>query len=158
MAVPSYLATFLWTQQLQGQAKFVEKFPGWWLLWEPGAWKAPPRNAQATLRVETGATTPQPGDALCFFLGGPDGRSLSIGRESASDIHLSDGTVSRQHALLTGQNGEWRIRAISDKTTRAGGKPVTSAGLILKPATKLQIGGVHLSIHDGASLRDRLVS
>src|SRR4051812_22285627 len=116
MAAPSYLASFLWSQQLRGAAVFAAKFPGEWLIWEPGAWKASPRGSVTTIMGAAAVpaappAAPRQGDALCFFLGAANGRTLDVGRNPECAIVINDGTVSRQHLLLNGNQGVWIVQA-----------------------------------------------
>jgi hypothetical protein len=84
MAVPSYLSTFLWMQQLRGADVFATRFPGLWAVWEPGPWR-PAADVKRTISFggETGAPTAG-GDYLCFHLGAADGRVVSLGRRAAT--------------------------------------------------------------------------
>jgi Inner membrane component of T3SS, cytoplasmic domain len=157
MPTPSYLSTFLWSQQLRGADAFAAKYVGEWLVWEPGPWQAPARNTMSTLKVDSSSATPQQGDALCFFLGSANGRTLMVGREPGSDVLISDGTVSRQHAALVGQNGGWSVKVAPGRAASLGGLAIPETGVLLLPGKMLQLGGVSLSFHDCTSLLRRLV-
>jgi hypothetical protein len=156
MPVPSYLSTFLWSQQLRGAQAFATKYVGDWLVWEPGPWQAPARNTMSTLKVDAASATPQQGDALCFFLGAANGRALGIGRDPTSDILLSDGTVSRQHAILSGLNGAWQVKVVPGRAATLAGLALIESERVILPGQLLQVGGVQLSFHDTSSLLRRL--
>ena len=156
MPTPSYLSTFLWSQQLRGADTFARKYVGDWLVWEPGAWVAPTRGAVTTMKIDSTSRTPQHGDALCFLLGPADGRTLAIGRGEGNDVLISDATVSRQHAHLTGHAGAWQVRVADGRAATLSGASVTAPATLLQPGQVLQLGGVQLSFHDMPSLLRRL--
>jgi hypothetical protein len=157
MTAPSYLSTFLWTQQLRGSAAFATKFPGAWLVWEPGAWHAPSPSARTTLSIDPGARAPKQGDSLCFLLGAPtEGRVLRVGREPDNEVLISDGTVSRHHLVLTAQDGQWRVRAVEQRVATLAGTAIPERDVPLSAGQLLVLGGVKLSFHDTSSLLLRL--
>ena len=153
MPVPSSLSSFLSTQR---RVDFARKFPGEWLVWEPGPWKASPRGMIVTqtgpLPSELAPTAPRQGDALCFLLG-YGAQRLEVGREPTNDVVISDGTVSRRHLLLEGDAGLWTVRATRPATLQGKGVEGVAS---LWPGAVLVIGGVTLSFHDTASLLARL--
>jgi hypothetical protein len=157
MPAPSYLSTFLFSQQLRGAEAFAAKYVGDWLVWEPGPWQAPARNTLSTFKADVTSTTPQQGDALCFLIGPANGRSLRVGRDPGNDLLISDGTVSRQHVVLTGADGSWTVKATAGRKAIVGGVAIPETGLKLVPGAMLKLGGVSLSFHDCASLLRRLV-
>lgn len=156
MTAPSYLSTFLWTQQLKGAEVFATKFPGNWLVWEPGPWQAPSRQTINTLKVDVGAATPKAGDALCFQLPAAEGRTLRVGREPDNEVQISDGTVSRHHVVLIHRAGTWLVRTEGGRAATRAGVALGASEVPLKPGEQLQLGGVTLSFHDTASLLRRL--
>ena len=157
MSQPSYLSSFLWRQQLRNADVFRAKFPGAWLVWEPGAWHSPSPTAHTTLKIDASATEPKQGDALCISLGAAtDGRTLNVGREPENDVLLSDGTVSRHHLVLTAHGGGWRVRTAPQRAATLAGSPLPEQDVQLLPGQVLQLGGVTLSFHDGESLLRRL--
>lgn len=160
MATPSFLSTFLWTQQLRGADAFVARYPGAWLVWEPGPWQAPSRTTLTTLKVDGGSATPKAGDALCFQLACVEGRTLKVGREPDNDVQITDGTVSRHHVVLTCQQGTWFIRVAGGRQASIGQVTLTEQDppLRLQPGQVLKLGGAQLSFHDTASLLRRLGS
>ena len=155
--VRSFLSTYLLAHQLRGPQAFAETFAGEWLVWEPGPWQAPPRGGTATLKVDATALTPQHGNALCYHLGPATGRSLSVGRDPQNEVQITDGTVSRRHVTLSGENGTWRVLPSSGRDASLGGKPIPEAGAVLAPGSTLVLGGVALTFHDTASFMKRLV-
>ena len=163
MSAPSYLSSFLWSQQQRGPEAFAAKFPGEWLVWEPGPWRASPRGVVATMygsmptpAPATPVTAPRPGDALCFLLGLATGRTLDVGRNPDSAIVINDGTVSRQHVLLEGRGSVWWVRVSPGRTATLLGQALSETGQAMAPGAVLQLGGVTLSFHDTASLLARL--
>lgn len=160
MPIPSYLSTFLWTQQLRGAEAFAAKYPGSWLVWEPGPWQAPSRTTLNTVHVDGGAPTPKAGDALCFRLGNTEGTTLKVGREGDNDVQISDGTVSRHHVVLACRGGTWFVSAEGGREAKVGVVTLTERDrpLPLQPGQVLKLGGAQLSFHDTASLLRRLSS
>ena len=162
MPVPSYLSSFLWMQQLRGADTFAQKYPGEWLVWEPGHWQAPnPRGMTLTVSFSgdagKGARAPA-GDSLCFHLGvATDARAVSVGREPQNELVINDGTVSREHAQLFGRGALWNVKPAGGRTLTVNGTPVPEAGLPLLPGKVVLLGGVNLSFHDSASLLRRLI-
>lgn len=156
MPAPSYFSTFLWTQQLKGPEAFATRFPGDWLVWEPGPWQAPSRQTINTLKVDAGAATPKAGDALCFQLAAAEGRTLRVGREPDNEVQISDGTVSRHHVVLLHRAATWLVRAEGGRSATLSGVALGAAEVSLSPGSQLQLGGVTLSFHDTASLLRRL--
>lgn len=161
MPIPSYLSSFLWMQQLRGAETFAQKFPGEWLVWEPGHWQAPsPRGSTLTVTLTGEAVKgarASGGDSLCFHLGiATDARSVAVGREPDNDLVVNDGTVSRIHAQLFGRGALWNVKPAGGRTVSVSGTPVPDSGLPLLPGKVLLLGGVNLSFHDVSSLLRRL--
>ena len=152
---PSYLLSFVSIQALRLSSKFAEKYPGAWLVWEPGAWQPPSRAMLNTVGVPTGApvTAPSQTDALCFFLGRAVG-VLSLGRAPESDCVVSDATVSRHHADLFEHDGRWWVRPAAGRQLALNGQAV-NAEVVLAPHDRLQLGNVTLTFEDEPSLKER---
>lgn len=156
MSVQSYLTSWLAMREATLGEKFGEVHGGWWLVWEPGSWKPNPGRAAATLRVST-ATTPTSGDALCFQLGElePAGRRLRLGRDPGNDLVIDDGTVSRHHLSLRPGPAGWELEAVRDLTVDE--HPVSAGRRVaLGVGSRVQLGGVQLTLHANADLRERL--
>ncbi|MFT3713256.1 MAG: FHA domain-containing protein [Archangium sp.] len=161
MAVPSYLSSFLWMQQLRGADAFAAKFPGEWLVWEPGHWQAPnPRGMTMTLSLPgeapKGSRAPATGDSLCFHLGLAAERSVTVGREPSNELVVNDGTVSRSHAVFFGRGALWNVKPAAGRAIALSGTAVPEGGMPLLPGKVLVLGGVQLSFHDFPSLVRRL--
>jgi hypothetical protein len=160
MAVPSYLSSFLWMQQLRGADAFAARYPGEWLVWEPGHWQAPnPRGMTLTLAAggDAGKGARAAGDSLCFHLGvANDTRHVSVGREPQNELVINDGTVSRSHALFFGRGALWNVKPAVGRSVSLSGTPVPEGGVPLLPGKVLVLGGVQLSFHDFPSLVRRL--
>lgn len=155
MPRPSYLLSFISIQALRLKAKFAAKYPGGWLVWEPGAWQPPSRAMLNTVGVPAGApaTAPTQTDALCFFLG-KDVGVVSIGRAPENDCVVSDATVSRHHADLIEREGRWWVRAAPERRLGLNGQALEAEAL-LTPHDQLQLGNVTLTFEDEAGLRER---
>ncbi len=69
--------------------------------------------------------------------------SLTVGRADESLICIEDDQVSRHHALLTAEDGEYRVRDLNSANgTFVNGQRVTEAQL--EPGDHLQFGSVEL--------------
>ncbi len=102
---------------------FSRAFPHDWLLWEPGAWKAP----ASTTHLLMPSTTPTPakaGEALALALEPrPDGAPLKLGRGAECDAIINDGTLSQVHLVfMRTPEKVWTVRdANSRNGTRLDG-------------------------------------
>jgi hypothetical protein len=99
---------------------FFRAFLHDWLLWEPGAWKAP----ASTTHLLTPSTTPAPskaGEALALALEPrPDGAPLKLGRGAECDAIINDGTLSQVHLVfMRSADKVWTVR---DANSRNGSK------------------------------------
>ncbi len=98
---------------------FSRAFPHDWILWEPGAWKAP----ASTTHLLSPASTPAPskaGEALALALAPrPDGAPLKLGRGAECDAIINDGTLSQVHLVFMSGDGGWTVR---DANSRNGSK------------------------------------
>lgn len=155
VARPSYLLSFISIQALRLKAKFAARYPGAWLVWEPGAWQPPSRAMVNTVGVPAGApaTSPTQTDALCFFLGRQTG-VVTIGRAPENDCVVSDATVSRHHADLFERDGRWWVRAAEGRQLGLNGYALP-AEAVLSPHDQLQLGNVTLTFEDEPGLMER---
>src|SRR3990170_3744182 len=89
-----------------------------------------------------------PARLLVFFAERPardwlleDGEEFSLGRDPTCDLVLDDPRVSRRHARLSGETGQWRIADLGSKNgTAVGGVQVGEVDL---PASSwLSFGGL----------------
>ncbi len=64
--------------------------------------------------------------------------SVTIGRREDQDVVLTDGFVSREHAVLRRSGKDWLIRNLSDKGTTINGESGTET--ILKNGDKIALG------------------
>lgn len=98
---------------------FGRAFPHEWILWEPGAWKAP----ASTTHLLTGNQTPAPtkaGEALALALEPrADGAPLKLGRGAECDAIINDGTLSQVHLVFMKGPEGWTVR---DANSRNGSK------------------------------------
>jgi hypothetical protein len=99
---------------------FTRAFPHDWLLWEPGAWKAP----ASTTHLLTPTSTPTPskaGEALALALEPrTDASPLKLGRGAECDAIINDGTLSQVHLVfMRSADGVWTVR---DANSRNGSK------------------------------------
>lgn len=99
---------------------FSRAFPHDWLLWEPGAWKAP----ASTTHLLSGSSTPAPssraGEALALALEPrADAAPLKLGRGAECDAIINDGTLSQVHLVFMKGPDGWTVR---DANSRNGSK------------------------------------
>jgi hypothetical protein len=138
---------------------FARAFPHEWILWEPGAWKAP----ASTTHLLTPAATPAPskaGEALALALEPrPDGAPLKLGRGAECDAIINDGTLSQVHLVFMRRpDGVWTVR---DANSRNGskldavklepGKPATLAN-----GSRLVAAQVAFTFYNSAGMLSRL--
>ncbi|MCC9609502.1 FHA domain-containing protein [Blastopirellula sp. JC732] len=68
-----------------------------------------------------------------------DCAEITIGRSDDNDIHLADPQVSRLHAKLTLEDGQWTLHSLGRNGTRLGGKLIVSE--VLDEQARFQLGG-----------------
>ncbi len=100
-------------QRLLLGERFIQRYPHFWLVWEPGVF-AVPRGSVSTsataVPTKNAPATPAKGEPLCFVLEPKsDGAPTSIGRAEGNDLVLSDATVSRHHCELKHESTGWVI-------------------------------------------------
>lgn len=145
-------------RQLLG-ARFFERYPSNWLVWEPGRWR--PARSESTSNTEaTQLPTPLPmsrpvgDDALCFELKRVEKSDLTVGRGTDNHIVVNDLTVSRAQLHLTFNGGLWRVSSSNAMTV--DGQPVVPQGLTLKNAAALELGDVRMTFYEPQGLIQRL--
>jgi hypothetical protein len=144
-------------RQLLG-ARFLERYPSNWLVWEPGPW----RPARSTTTSDTEATqlpTPVPfarptgDDALCFELKRV-ASELMVGRGTENHIVVNDLTVSRAQLHLEFAQEKWRVH--TKVLVMTDGLPVGPEGAVLKNASVMVIGDVRLTFYEPEGFLVRL--
>ena len=138
---------------------FARAFQHDWLLWEPGAWKAP----ATTTHLLTPSMTPTPskaGEALALALESrPDGAPLKLGRGAECDAIINDGTLSQVHLVfMRSPEGLWTVRDANsrngsklDAVKLAPGKPGTLAN-----GSRLVAAQVSFTFYNSAGMLARL--
>lgn len=159
MPVPAYMLSLLGRQRQLLGARFFERYPSNWLVWEPGRWR--PARSESTSNTEaTQLPTPAPmarplgDDALCFELKRVEKSDLTVGRGTDNHIVVNDLTVSRAQLHLTFADGLWRVSSSNPMTV--DGQPVGSQGLTLKNAAALELGDVRMTFYEPQGLLQRL--
>lgn len=161
VALRSFLMSFLVREYLVAKSTFARKYPGAWLVWEPGDWKAPRNKAATTEVVRSRVQEPRAGDALCFQLGSTGERrsQLTVGRDDSCQVVLNDATVSRVHLSLEGSLEEWAAAAVDpEKQVLLDGAKLQVISTPLSPGASLQLGGVSLTFLDSAALVNRVAA
>jgi hypothetical protein len=153
VATPSYLLSYLAIQAVRQGARFHERFPGVWLVWEPGSWQPPSRELVNTLGSNPGPKPTQPGqsDALCFQLTQP---RVYVGRAPDNDCVVGDATVSRHHVELFERGGGWWVKVADGRQAGLDGAPFTGERQLFT-GRKLQLGNVTMTFLDAAGLLAR---
>lgn len=150
---PSFLLSFLAIQSLRLGDRFAGKYPGHWLIWEPGQWQPPSRDLLQTMNVSApSATRPSQTDALCFQLGGDEVR---IGRAPENDCVLSDATVSREHLQLLKRGDTWFARPLNERAVLVNGALFTEERA-LRTKDQVQLGNVTLTFDDIDGIQARM--
>jgi Inner membrane component of T3SS, cytoplasmic domain len=157
----SYLLSFMATRAAVLGAGFAAKYPGAWLVWEPGAWHAPESGglSRKTLVGFKPMNTPSGTDALCFQLALDEGKTtVRVGRDEKSDVVVNDATVSREHLILNRTpHGLWEASPAKDRQVKKDGallealrpSPVTSGA-------RLELGSVTMTFYDGPGFEKRV--
>lgn len=150
---PSYMSSFLLLQQEKLQATFSSRYPGPWLLWEPGAWSVG-SSLKSTIVLSAPISHVRSEEALCFMLSHRP--HFTVGREPSNTIVVNDSTVSRHHLELELLNGQWHVKPVGGRVVLLHGQRVADEGAPLHTGTQLQLGNVTLSFYDSAQLLIRL--
>jgi hypothetical protein len=131
-----------------------------WLVWEPGVWRPPSR--WATLPAEQ-MMTPAPStlEALAIALAprAGQGGQLTVGRSSASDVEVNDGTLSQLHLLLMEEGpGRFTARDAGSKngTWVDGVRLVPGAPVALGEGARIQAAQVCLTFYTPPGMLRRL--
>ena len=151
MAASAYMLSLLNRQyQLLG-ARFFERYPSDWLVWEPGPWR-PARsiltsNSEAT-QLPSAVEAPRPvgEDALCFELKQAPRASLSVGRGTENAIVINDLTVSREQFVVEYSVRAWVVRSKGTPLT-VDGKPVGAEGTPLQNGSVISAGDVRITYY-----------
>jgi len=151
--IPSFMSSFLLMQQEKSPAGFSARYPGPWLLWEPGAWNVA-SSLKATMVLAAPPAQAQSAEALCFMLA--HRVQFKVGRDPSNDVVINDGTVSRHHLELTMADGRWFAKPVGGRTVLRDGQRLPEEGSELPSGSQLQLGNVTLSFYDSAHLLARL--
>ncbi len=161
--IQAYMLSLLSRQLLIVQEKFASMYPNAWLVWEPGTWRAPPAAggvAETISPTIPGPNRPTQGDALCFELKLPKGKTfLLVGRADTNDVVINDATVSREHLILAPEQGQlWLAQAgpMAKDTFLWGKKLDPGASVRLTPGAQMQLGNVVLTYHDPVGFIERV--
>ena len=117
-------------------------FLGWalWLLW---------RDLKAAGRAASVKPAPQiilesKGEAFSFSVS-----EVLIGRDRASDLHLTDRTISARHTRLSYHHGQWWVQDLNSRNgTFLNDEPVVEP-MVLTGGDRLKCGAVDLNVNIG---------
>lgn len=160
MPAPAYMLSLLSRQRQLLGAKFFERYPSDWLVWEPGPW----RPARSILTSNTEAThspsvkepaRPTGEDALCFELKQVVGAALVVGRATETDIVINDLTVSREQFVLRFADHRWQVVAGAHPVS-VDGQPASPQGAPLGNASVITAGDVRLTFYVSDHFPERL--
>lgn len=144
--------------------EFLAKYPNPWLVWEPGAWKAPAieRGLDMTFIPMSSPGMLPKGDVLCFELASPAKPApLRLGRAPENEIVINDATVSREHLhFLAEPPGQWKLHAsASSKFTRCDEKPLLAGEAVaLARGMKIKAGGALFTFTDSSGMLERIAA
>lgn len=161
MAVASFGFSILQRQRLVLGARFAERYPHDWLIWEAGPWRpATTRAARDTestrLPDSAGPARPVGEDFLCFVLDGS--RSpLHVGRATTNDIAINDLTASRDQFVFDFDHGVWRVRSLQPGAF-LDGVEMTDQPAPLRSQSRITVGAVFLTFLTGVDLIRRLAT
>jgi len=159
MSAPAYRLSLLSRQRQVLGARFFERYPSDWLVWEPGPWR-PARsmftsNTEATHQPSApGPARPEGEDAMCFELKQVTGVSLSAGRATENDIVVNDLTISREQFVLQFDGHRWLVHGKGTPVS-VDGVAVEAAGAPVKNGSLITAGDVRLTFYgpDGLPVR-----
>jgi hypothetical protein len=146
-------------RQLLG-ARFFERYPSDWLVWEPGSGR-PARsmftsNTEVTCRPSVvEPDRPEGGDAMCFELKQVPGAMLSAGRATENEIVVNDLTVSREQFVLQFDGHQWLVRTKGTPVS-VDGVLVAEAGAPVKNGSSITAGDVRLTFYGPDGFPERL--
>ncbi len=155
----AYMLSFLVGQRFALGEGFSARFPGAWLVWEPGPWHAPSGEAWQTQTMHPTKQPDRPfaGDALCFELTGAESaEGFRVGRAKNNDIVLEDATVSREHFTLAQSGPGWALKPNLLRHVSVAGKEAGHAPVPLNDGAALSVGNVKLTFHDPRGFVSRL--
>lgn len=112
---------------------------------KPGGQPAVPTASRAATAMFLGAelkVTRGPDDGKSFAL---QKAVTTIGRMDDQDVQLGDATVSRRHALVRHEGGNFVLSNVSDRGTLLNGKPLT-ADTEIKDGDQIELGGTVLTL------------
>lgn len=158
MGVPAFMLSILHRQHQLLNDGFVERYPGHWLVWEPGPWQ-PPRstlqsNLESTMAPRRPENRPFGDDAICFQLKPPkDGGFIRVGRATSNDVVINDLTASREQFSLRFEKGRWFLVSPQGQLT-VDGKPVGELAE-LKSGARVVLGDVELRVLSAQDMATR---
>ena len=162
MPVPAFMISILARQRLALGEGFFQKYPGSWLVWEPGPWRPVTDARGADVRTtcppgELLASRPPGEDAICFELPHlPGAAPLTGGRGTGSDISINDLTVSREQFELVSLGQRWHL-AVSRPGVQVNSRPVEPGAVVpLASGDGLSLGDVRLTYLDVEAMAERL--
>jgi pSer/pThr/pTyr-binding forkhead associated (FHA) protein len=128
-----------------------------WLVWEAGPWR-PPAARHDTMLSGPGTRLLAAGESLAVALVAKDGGPLvRLGRASENDLVIDDGTLSRQHLVLTRDASGWSVAdAGSSNGTKLNGMKIGRTPVGIEPGAQIEAGAVRLTFYDAGSLYMRL--
>jgi len=101
-----------------GFTVFSNAHPNSWIIWEPGAWKPPAKDAPTLSAMRLPTPPPPSGEALALALTVRTGRppQLTLGRAPTCDIEINDATLSQVHLLfMQAGPAKWTVRDAGSK-------------------------------------------
>ena len=158
MSVSAFMLSLLGRQRQLLGARFSERYPSNWLVWEPGVWR--PARSETTSNTELtqlpaplAFSRPLGDDALCFELKRV-ASTVTVGRGTENSIVLNDLTVSRTQFHLEFADGKWWLRTQSQ--VAVDGQLVGSQGALLKNASSIVAGDVRMTVYEPEGFLQRL--
>lgn len=144
----------------EGPEAFVSKYPGAWLVWEPGSWKPAEVAGTVLLSKEQAAAEAAAvpgGEGLAYYMA-PLKKRIFLGRDPLCDIVINDGTLSHKH-LMFGQErpDRWNVSDLgsSNGTWVDGERLAQSFAHTLSSGTRIKAGSVLLGYYSAADVQER---
>lgn len=141
-----------------GQA-LAQAHPGHWLVWEPGAWHAPKKEATTMVSTAARRLSPVGGEALALALELRRGQtSVVLGRAEDCDLAINDGTLSSRHLAFTFRGASWELRDVGSRNgTRVDGvRLFPGQSLVLRSGMRIEAADVLLTYLSPEGMAARL--
>ena len=144
-----------------GFTAFSNAHPHCWVVWEPGVWKPPAKDAHTLTSLHVPTPPPAAGEALALALAVRPGKppQLILGRAPSCNIEINDATLSQVHLLfMQAGPAKWTVRDAGSKNGSwvDGAQLVPGEPKALTDGMRIQTAQVVLTYYEPPGLFARL--